>query len=148
MTTAATDLPNFRATIERNIQIKAEPAIVFESIFEEMSAIPDGKGGVMNFKIERFPGGRWYRDLGNNAGHLWGHVQVIKPPMLIEITGPLMISSAVVNHLTYRIKAENGGSHLVLTHRIFGEFDPKLPEMVGGGWQMMLDRVKTRATKD
>ena len=40
-------------------------------------------------KIEPWPGGRWYRDLGNNAGHLWGHVQVIKPPTLLEICGPL-----------------------------------------------------------
>ena len=42
--------------------------------------------------IEPWPGGRWYRDLGNNAGHLWGHVQVIKPPTLLELCGPMFMS--------------------------------------------------------
>ena len=41
----------------------------------------------MPFKLEAWPGGRWFRDLGNNAGHLWGHVRVIKPPALLEISG-------------------------------------------------------------
>ena len=52
--------------------------------------MPGGKPFPM--KIEPWPGGRWYRDLGNNSGHLWGHVQVIKPPTLLEICGPLMMS--------------------------------------------------------
>ncbi len=43
----------------------------------------DGKPFPM--RIEPWPGGRWYRDLGDNSGHLWGHVQVIKPPTLLEL---------------------------------------------------------------
>ncbi|HEX3702577.1 MAG TPA: hypothetical protein VHU82_04550 [Vicinamibacterales bacterium] len=35
--------------------------------------------------LEAWPGGRWFRDLGDNTGHLWGHVQAIKPPTLPEI---------------------------------------------------------------
>ena len=27
----------------------------------------------MPMKIEPWPGGRWYRDLGDNNGHFWGH---------------------------------------------------------------------------
>ena len=34
----------------------------------------------------------WYRDLGNDAGHLWGHVQVIKPPTWLELCGPMFMS--------------------------------------------------------
>ena len=51
---------------------------------------PDGK--PMPMKIEPWPGGRWYRDLGDDNGHLWGHVQAIKRPTLLEITGPLFMS--------------------------------------------------------
>ncbi len=46
----------------------------------------------MPMKIEPWPGGRWYRDLGDNNGHFWGHVQAIKRPTLLEITGPLLAS--------------------------------------------------------
>ena len=30
--------------------------------------------------LEPHPGGRWYRDLGGDNGHLWGFVQSIKRP--------------------------------------------------------------------
>ena len=89
-----TPAEQFRAVIEKTIEIDAPPELIFESILEEMRTIPDGKGAAMKFVVEPFPGGRWFRDLGNDAGHFWGHVQVIKPPMLLEIFGPLMVSSA------------------------------------------------------
>jgi hypothetical protein len=101
----------------------------------------------MHLKLEPFPGGRWYRDLGNNTGHLWGHVQVIKPPTLIEIYGPLMISSATISHVTYRVIAEGKIHRLNLKHRLFGDFDPKVPENVGGGWELCLNRIKSAALK-
>ena len=43
--------------------------------------------------LEPRPGGRWFRDLGDDNGHFWGHVQAIKRPTLLEITGPLFMSS-------------------------------------------------------
>src|SRR6202040_911749 len=45
----------------------------------------------MPMKLEAWPGGRWYRDLGDNNGHFWGVVQAIKRPTLLEITGPLFM---------------------------------------------------------
>ena len=78
----------------------------------------DGKPFPM--KIEPWPGGRWYRDLGNNSGHFWGHVQVIKPPTLLEITGPMPMSYPAINHLQYRLKAEGKRTRLTLHHRAMG----------------------------
>ena len=49
-------------------------------------------------KIEAWPGGRWFRALGNNTGHLWDHVQSIKPPKLLEIHGPLFMSTPAISH--------------------------------------------------
>ena len=39
----------------------------------------------MTMVVEARPGGRWYRDLGGDNGHLWGFVQSIKRPTLLEI---------------------------------------------------------------
>ena len=60
----------------------------------------------MPMKLEAWPGGRWYRDLGDNNGHFWGHVQAIKRPTLLEITGPLFMSYAAMNNLQYRLSEE------------------------------------------
>ncbi|MDB5326930.1 MAG: hypothetical protein JWM57_2499 [Phycisphaerales bacterium] len=136
-----------RAVVEKSTTIDASPEVIFESILEDMQGIPDAQGKPMDFKLEAFPGGRWYRDLGNNAGHFWGHVQVIKPPTLIEVFGPLMISSAAVSHVTYRVKSEGGKQTLTITHKIFGDFDPSMPGKVDGGWQMAIDRIQARALK-
>ena len=93
--------------IAKQAEIKAPIEIAFQAVLDVLGPdgeMPDGKPFPM--KIEAWPGGRWYRDLGNNSGHLWGHVQVIKPPTLLEICGPLMMSYAAANHLQYRLKAE------------------------------------------
>jgi len=45
-----------------------------------------GKNGPM--KLEAWPGGRWFRDLGDNKRTTsGGNVQAIKSPTLLEITG-------------------------------------------------------------
>jgi hypothetical protein len=65
--------------ILKDEEIAAPIDIVFETILEQMgpdNETPDGKKLLM--KLEAWPGGRWFRDLGNNTGHLWGHVQAIK----------------------------------------------------------------------
>ena len=46
----------------------------------------------MPMKLEAWPGGRWYRDLGDGNGHYWGTVQAIKRPTLLEFCGPLFAS--------------------------------------------------------
>ena len=87
--------------IRKDIEIAAPIEITFQAVLEELgpgSQLPDGKPFPM--KIEPWPGGRWYRDLGNNTGHLWGHVQVIKPPTLLEITGPMPMSYPAENILS------------------------------------------------
>src|SRR5439155_23505794 len=88
--------------IQKEIFIEAPIDIAFECVLAQLgpeSEMPDGK--PFPFKIEAWPGGRWFRDLGNNTGHLWGHVQVIKPPKLIELSGPFMMSYAATNHIQY-----------------------------------------------
>ena len=71
-------------------------------------------------KIEPWPGGRWYRDLGDGNGHFWGHVQAIKRPTLLEITGPLFMSYPVVSNLQYRLSEEDGGTLIKFHHTALG----------------------------
>jgi hypothetical protein len=98
-------------------------------------------------KIEPWPGGRWYRDLGNNSGHLWGHVQVIKPPMLLELCGPMMMSYPANNHVQYRLKAEGGGTRLSIIHRALGLIPPEHRDGFPDGWEHGLKRIRDLAER-
>ena len=105
-----------------------------------------GHNGVpMPMTLEPWPGGRWFRNLGDNNGHLWGHVQAIKRPTLLEITGPLMMSFAVASNVQYRLKEVDGGTLITLRHTALGLFPPDgYREALGQGWSLLFDRLRRR----
>ena len=134
--------------IRNEIEISAPIDIAFEAVLDELGPegqMPDGKPFPM--KIEPWPGGRWYRDLGNNSGHLWGNVQVIKPPTLLEICGPLMMSSPALNHLQYRLKAEGDVTRLVFLHRAMGLILLEHRDGLPKGWEHWLQRIRELAER-
>jgi len=134
--------------IAKTIHIAAPIDIAFQAMLDELG--PEAQmmdGTPMPFKLELWPGGRWYRDLGNNAGHLWGHVQVIKPPALLEICGPLPMSYPAMNHLQYRFTAEGAGTRLSFTHRGIGLILDQHREGMPQGWAHWADRIRQRAEK-
>jgi uncharacterized protein YndB with AHSA1/START domain len=98
-------------------------------------------------KIEPWPGGRWYRDLGNNTGHLWGHVQAIKPPTLLEIYGPLFMSYPATSNVQYRLTSERGITRVQFAHRAIGLIPAELRDglNVNRGWARVLERVRAAA---
>ncbi|HUZ04620.1 MAG TPA: SRPBCC domain-containing protein [Acidobacteriaceae bacterium] len=129
-------------------EIAASIDIVFESILEQMgplNATPDGTS--LSMKLEAWPGGRWYRDLGNNSGHFWGHVQAIKPPKLLEICGPLMMSYPATSNVQYRLTEENGITRLKFVHRAMGLIPAELSDTtnVNKGWSDLLKRIRERS---
>lgn len=134
--------------IRKIIDIAAPIEIAFEAMLEEIG--PEAHmmdGTAMPLKLEAWPGGRWFRDLGGNAGHLWGHVQVIKPPTLLEICGPMMMSYPAVNHIQYRFTAEGKGTRLAFVHRGLGFILPELRDGMPKGWAHWIDEIGQRAER-
>jgi uncharacterized protein YndB with AHSA1/START domain len=134
--------------IQKTVDIAAPIEFAFEALLDELG--PDAQmmdGTPMPFKFEPWPGGRWYRDLGNNAGHLWGHVQVIKPPTLVEIYGPMMMSYPAVNHIQYRLTAQGNGTRLTFLHRGMGQITPQHRDGMPKGWGHWLDRIRQSAER-
>src|SRR6266576_4770783 len=109
-------------TITQEIHVNASLQTTFEALLEQIGPENENEHGRMPMKIEPWPGGRWFRDLGDGNGHLWGHVQAIKRPTLLEITGPLMMSFAVSSNLQYRLKETDGGTAITLRHTALGLF--------------------------
>ena len=149
MKTAANERQSIESfEIGKEIEISAPIEIAFEAVLDQLG--PEGQmpgGKPFPMKIEPWPGGRWYRDLGNNSGHLWGYVQVIKPPTLLEICGPLMMSNPALNHLQYRLKAEGGVTRLVFLHRAMGLILPEHRNEMPKGWEHWLERVRELAER-
>jgi uncharacterized protein YndB with AHSA1/START domain len=96
----------------------------------------------MPMKLEAWPGGRWFRDLGEGNGHLWGHVQAIKRPTLLEFTGPLFMSYPVVSNVQYRLSETDGGTLIKFHHAALGLIQDDHRRGVTGGWGTMHERVR------
>ena len=125
--------------VEQQIEVKGSVPAAFEGLIRQLTEIND-----MPLKLERFPGGRWFRDLGNNAGHLWGFVQVIKPPTLLEIEGPMMMSYPVAGHVQFRLAEVAGGTKVTVRHRAFGLLEEAHREGVKEGWKKILGGIDER----
>ena len=150
MTTAASPvIESLSIDITEETRVRASLAATFEALLEEMGPSNQGYQGVpMPMTLEPWPGGRWFRDLGDGNGHLWGHVQAIKRPTLLEIAGPLMMSFAVASNVQYRLKEVEGGTLITLRHTALGLFPPDgYREALGQGWRMIFDRLRRRVEK-
>jgi uncharacterized protein YndB with AHSA1/START domain len=131
-------------------EIAASIDIVFETLLEQIGPYnekPDGTPLVMH--LEAWPGGRWFRDLGNNAGHFWGTVQAIKPPSLLEICGPLFMSFPAVSNVQYRLTEVEGLTRMQFTHRAMGQIPAELLDGVeiNKGWGSILTKIRENAER-
>lgn len=137
----------------REEQIAAPMDLVFETILEEMGPLNEGAGrNPMPMVLEAWPGGRWYRDLGDGAGHWWGTVQAIKAPSLLEICGPLFMSYPATSNAQYRLREEDGVTVLRFVHRAMGyiAYDPQIAEhwtKIETGWGGQIERISNAAAK-
>src|SRR5579863_80965 len=121
MIQTALSIEDMTVNIEQEIYVRASLEDTFTALLEQIgpgNETPEGK--AMPMKIEPWPGGRWYRDLGDGNGHLWAHVQAIKRPTLLEFTGPLMMSYAVASNVQYRLTKDQGGTLITFHHYAVG----------------------------
>jgi hypothetical protein len=135
-------------SILKEVEIAAPIEVAFAAILKEIgpgSELPDGRPFPM--VVEPWPGGRWYRDLGDNAGHFWGHVQVIKPPTLLELCGPMFMSYPGANHVQYRLTAEGGVTRLKFAHQAMGPIPDEVRENVHQGWDHAMKRIAEIAAR-
>jgi hypothetical protein len=146
MNMTAPAIENLTLNITQETLVRASLDATFAALLEEIGPHNEGaEGKPMPMKIEPWPGGRWYRDLGNDDGHFWGHVQAIKRPTLLEISGPLFMSYPVVSNVQYRLSEAEGGTLIKFRHTAFGLIPDDHRDGVSTGWSHMHDRVRTRA---
>jgi len=139
-------IENLTLTITQEIHVQATLEDTFAALLEQIGPENDTpEGNAMPMKIEPWPGGRWFRDLGEGNGHLWGHVQAIKRPTLLEISGPLFMSYAVVSNVQYRLSQVDDGTLIKFHHKAFGVIQDEHRQGVVKGWGHVLSRIRGRA---
>lgn len=132
--------------IVKEEEIAASAEIVFETILEQMGPLNSTPEKTMPMVLEAWPGGRWYRDLGSNTGHFWGVVQAIKPPFLLEISGPLFMSTPAISNVQYRLTEENGITRMRFVHRAMGWMGEQ-ERRIDEGWPQLIGRIRTAALR-
>jgi uncharacterized protein YndB with AHSA1/START domain len=139
-------LENLTLTINQEIRVEAPLETTFAALLEQLgpgNETPDGQ--PLNMKIEPWPGGRWYRDLGDDNGHFWAHVKAIKRPTLLEFAGPLFASFPFVSNVQYRLREVDGGTLIAFRHTALGFISEEQKAGMNQGWASMHERVRSQA---
>src|SRR6202043_3983563 len=121
--------------IPEEIEVRASIEVTFAALLDQLGPYNETQvDRPMPMKLEAWPGGRWYRDLGDNNGHFWGTVQAIKRPALLEICGPLFMSYPVVSNLQYRLSEVDGAPLIKFHHAALGLIEEQYRQGVSKGW--------------
>jgi uncharacterized protein YndB with AHSA1/START domain len=143
--THAPSLASLTLDIAEETRVRASIDDTFAALLEELGPANVGHNDLpMPMVLEARPGGRWFRDLGGDSGHLWGHVQAIRPPTLLEISGPLMMSFAASNNVQYRLKADGAETVISMRHSALGLFPDGYRAALTEGWTRIAQRLGAR----
>jgi len=146
MTTTAPVSENQTFTITEEIRVRATLEQTFQSLMAHMGRLNETPEGTpLPMVLDAYPGGRWYRDLGAENGHLWGFVQSIKRPVLLEIWGPLFMSTAATSNLQYRLSETSDATLIKFTHTLVGPFPEEHRSRLATGWTVLHARVRKAA---
>jgi hypothetical protein len=139
-------IENLTLSITQEMRVNASLEVTFNALLEQVGpAFVNDVGASLSMKLEPWPGGRWYRDLGNNNGHLWGHVQAIKRPTLLEISGPLFASYPFVSNVQYWLTEAEGVTTIAFRHTALGFIQDQVQDDMEKGWATILEQVRKAA---
>jgi hypothetical protein len=146
MSLTARSIEDLTLEIKQETHVKASLEVTFAALLEQLGPSMDTPEGTnLAMKLEPWPGGRWYRDLGDNNGHFWGHVQAIKRPTLVEIAGPLFASYPLVSNVQYRLTEADGGTLISFRHTALGFMQEDQKQGATKGWKWILEKAVARA---
>ncbi|PYU45530.1 MAG: SRPBCC domain-containing protein [Acidobacteria bacterium] len=146
MISTAARIEDLTLNITEEIHVRASLDATFAALLEQLGPSNETtEDKPMPMKIEPWPGGRWYRDLGDGNGHFWGNVQAIKRPTLLEISGPLFMSYPVVSNVQYRLSEVDDGTLIQFRHSALGLIQEEHRKGVTKGWGHIHEGVRKRA---
>ena len=146
MTLTLPGIESLSLSVNQEIRVRALLDTTFTALLEQLGPYNETPEGTpLPMKLEPWPGGRWFRDLGEGNGHFWGVVQAIRKPTLLEVAGPLFMSYPVANNVQYRLSEESGATVIMFRHAGFGLITDEHRTGVVKGWNYILENARKRA---
>jgi hypothetical protein len=146
MTSQIKSIEDLMLNITEEIHVRASLEKTFAAVLDQLGPFNETpEGNPLPMKLEPWPGGRWYRELGNSNGHYWATVQAIKRPTLLEFTGPLFASSPFLSNLQYRLSDAPGGTLISFRHTALGILTDDQRKGISVGWSYINSHIKLRA---
>jgi hypothetical protein len=146
MISTAARIEDLTLNITEEIHVRAPLEATFAALLDQLGPYSEmSNGEPMPMKLEPWPGGRWYRDLGDGNGHFWAVVQAIKRPTLLEFAGPLFMSYPVASNVQYRLSEMDGGTLIKFRHSALGLILEDHRTGVTKGWSYIHECVRKRA---
>jgi hypothetical protein len=143
MSSSGIKIEDLTLNITEEIHVKATVEATFAALLEQLGPRNEtGEHQPMPMKVEAWPGGRWFRDLGENNGHFWAVVQALKKPTLLEFAGPLFMSYPVISNVQYRLSEEKGGTLIKFRHSALGMVPEENRTGMTKGWAYIHACVK------
>lgn len=142
------NLEEMTLDVVQTVDVNTDIDSAFKALLQRFGKGNTGPNGEsLNLELEPFAGGRWYRDRGEGVQHLWGHVQVIKAPSLLELSGPMFMSYPAINHIEVKLEQAGDGTKVTLRHRAIGMISQEHREGVSTGWGHILEGLKADCEK-
>ncbi|MDQ2843261.1 MAG: SRPBCC domain-containing protein [Acidobacteriota bacterium] len=146
MISAPASIEDATISITQETRVRASLELTFAALLEQLGPGNDKPDGTaMPMTLETFPGGRWFRDLGESNGHFWGNVQAIKSPTLLELSGPLFMSAPVINNVQYRLTEDGGETVIHFRHTGFGLVPKEIAANIHAGWSRISEQARKHA---
>jgi hypothetical protein len=146
MISTGTRIEDLTLSITEEIHVRAPLDVTFAALLEQLGPFNEtAEDRPMPMKLEPWPGGRWYRDLGDNNGHFWAVVQAIKRPTLLEFAGPLFMSYPAVCNVQYRLSEVDGGTLIHFRHSALGLIEEDHRKGATKGWRHIHEGVRKRS---
>jgi hypothetical protein len=146
-TSTLAGLDKLTLNLTQEIRVKASLENTFEALLEQIGPENETPETKMPMVLEAWPGGRWFRDLGDENGHCWATVQAIKRPALLELSGPLFMSYPVINNVQYRLTKTEDGTLITFRHTALGFIPDDVRANMTKGWGHISDRIKSAAER-
>ena len=89
--------------------------------------------------IEPRLGGRMYEDWGDGEGMIWGHVNMVRSPELLQIVGDCSkdFGGPSRHIMTWNLEQDGGTTRLRLEHSIHGHVTAQVEENTSAGWKRL-----------
>lgn len=132
------------ARIHQQVEIAAPRQVVFHALTQRIGdwwgppylANPE----TTDLTLDLRPGGALREIWPDGGGAVWGTIEILDAPRLIQFNSRAFMPGAVAGLVTFELAESGGVTRVTVDHRVIGMFEADRPAIHEGGWGDLLGR--------